>query len=48
MVALDYIVLCTLIIALLRLLLAVYEARTNRQSYLLKLKEMEEGRVQVS
>ena len=48
MAALDYVVFCTLIIVFLRLLLAVFEARTNRKSYLLKLKEMEEGVAQDS
>ena len=42
----SYIVFCTFIIAILRLSLTIYEAKTNRQSYLLKLKEMEEGRAQ--
>ena len=48
MAALDYIIFCTVIIAILWLLLAIYEARTNRQSYLLKLHEMEEGSAQDS
>ena len=42
MVALDYIIFCTVVTAILQLLLAIYEARTNRQSYLLKLHEIEE------
>ena len=48
MAALDYIIFCTVVIAILQLLLAIYEARTNRQAYLLKLCEMEEGSAQGS
>ena len=41
MAALDYIIFYTVVIAILQLLLAIYQARTNKQSYLLKLCEIE-------
>ena len=43
MATLDYIVFCIVIFTILWLLLTIYEARTNRQSYLLRLHEVEKG-----